>query len=216
MTSEMIFVTDDTNIKHFKELHTLRELGFLYSETERGVWYTVLNEAWNNSQLPKHEDVQAYLTLFLERYVTDTEALDTFVGLEYYVSLIHLDMIDPRCLQRLADICLLYTSLYPGKIAYRHYPTTMRAVIELGQTIYNSLALTEKNENWEKNAYNELSQSFMRYVFVLKWINKALPAQMQKLERLNTKCLRLPSIHGALESQQRKKMLEQLYLNLNT
>ena len=125
-------------------------------------------------------------------------------------------MIDPRCLQRLADICLLYTSLYPGKITYRHYPTTMKAVTELGESIYHSLALAEKSENWEKSAYIELSQCFMRYAFVLKWINKALPAQMQKLERLNPKCLRLPSRHEALESQQKKKMLEQMYFKLNT
>ena len=216
MTSEMIFVTDDTDIDYyFKELHTLTELGFLYSRTERGIWYTVLNEAWNNSRLPRHDDVQFYLTFFLERYVKDVEVVDTFVGFEYYVSLIELDKVDTRCLQRLADICLLYASLYPGKITHRHYPTTMKSVVELGETIYNSLALAERTENWKKNAFKELSESFMRYAFVLKWINKALPAQMQKLERLNTQCLKLPSKHKTLELQQKKKMFELMYLKLN-
>ena len=205
-------ITLESDISKICTNDNLTKTGFLIPETERGAWMSLISDSWKKSCLPINDDGQAYLSLLLERYVKDTQIIDTFIGLEYYIKQLSLEKIEPRSLQRLGDICLFYVSLFPGRLMYRHYPTSIALTIELGETIFNSLYKEERTDNWEKRAYEQLFKHFVQYVIVLKWVNKNLPAQSMCLNVGSNKGLKFPRRHEAFVVTQQSKMFRQLYL----
>ena len=197
------------------QMGTLLELGFVYPKDERGAWAHLITEAWNNSKLPDHEDVKEYLIILLERYVKDVDILDTFVSLEYYTHLLSPEEINPKYIQRLGDICLLYSSLYSGKLSYRHYPTSLKAIIELGEGIFYTLHNSRNIKKWEKRAYKELYTSFVRYTMILSWVNKCLPFQMYKVKELSKRTYAYPRKDSLLAASQQGKMFKQMFIDLD-
>jgi hypothetical protein len=178
----------------FNQLNTC---GFVRAGTAKAQWLLLINESWKATQLPLQELVRDYLVLMLDRFTTRTDLLSVMVGLEYYVRTLvnESNRINKACVQDLADIGIHHVALFPGRLAYRHYPQSVKQTYTLSQTLYAQLSRQNTNQDdWWGKAYAAMSENFFTAVIVLKRISKFLAIEEEELRRMYGEAVRFPSL----------------------
>jgi hypothetical protein len=153
----------DDNVLEDARYTYLRRRKFVRGPTTRSAWMGLVNQAWSESHLPGMPRVKAYVVLMLERSMTQVDMTSYQIGLTFFQREIADAVTDKHTVQTLADLALLFTSLFPDRMLYRYHMLSRSAMVDIGSTLYHRLWVTDNDV-----VYNELANSFMEVVMVLQ------------------------------------------------
>lgn len=174
---------DDIARENFTELN---RRGFVRTVSPREQWILLVNDAWRATKLPENELVRDYLSLMLERYMTQVDLYQRLASYSYVYQVLRNEHIDPVCLQDVADTGLLYVALIPERSMNRHEPRSLKYSTELSESIYRRLASSsEGKDDCVSNAYREMSVTFGRAMMVLKSLK--LPSRNARVDEIALK-----------------------------
>ena len=115
------------------------------------------------------EGVRGYLSLMLHRHMCRDDIVEFLSAFSYYFHALSEEIISPESVQEVADMCLLYVTVFPGRSNYKHEPKSVKFSSELGESLYSQLARqSEGQDNWFSHAYNEMAKHFAVAISVMR------------------------------------------------
>lgn len=186
MKSGITIVTsiDEGTVEKETKFRSLNERGFIRASTAEEQWMLFVNEAWKTTRLPMRETMRDYLSWTLFRLMARSDIVDLLSAFSYYCYVLEAERVDPECFWSVADMSLLYVSLFPGRSEYRHEPRTVQYTAELGETLYGQLAEDAKERgHCFRDAFVEMAEHFGMAVTVLR--SARLPFRGVRLAQRN-------------------------------
>jgi hypothetical protein len=135
-------------------------------------WHALLGEAQQQSAICLREELESYLVFLLIRFTEQPSLASSVLGLEFLqgYETIH-NSAKQYQLKDVADKCLLYAGLFPGRAKKRRL--TVSYFITLGRTAYFTLS---NHQFPEEPLFNSLSQEFTNLMDVLQFMRGNLSA----------------------------------------
>jgi len=144
--------------------------------TPTAQWYALINEAQQSCAVQLHEELESYLVFLLMRF-TDCPALaQSILGLEF---LTHYHASNHTHLKDVADKCLLFAGLFPGRAARRRVKISY--FVKLGQAAYAHLS---NQASAQEQLFEALCDNFKHLMDVLQATRETNDAAEQLLESL--------------------------------
>lgn len=144
--------------------------------TPTAQWYALINEAQQNCSVQLHEELESYLVFLLMRF-TDCPALaQSVLGLEF---LKHYHAANHTHLKEVADKCLLFAGLFPGRASRRRVKISY--FVKLGQAAYAHLS---NQAHAQDQLFEALCDNFKHLMDVLQATRENHRETEQLLESL--------------------------------
>ena len=162
---------DESDVRDELNYSTLNKMGFVRAFSEQEQWIILVNDSWKLTRFPMNEPVRDYLAFMLDRYMAETELFQRLKSFNYIFKALGREVIDEAMLQDVADLNLLYLSLFPERSRARHEPRSYKYSMDLGEMLYDELsARTKEKDDWFSGAFQQMSSSFGTAVMVLRSI----------------------------------------------
>ena len=147
------------------------------ASTTAEIWHDLVEEAEQEAHLTLEHEVEGYLVMTLIRY-QDYAALKSHVlALDYFRAHQEWGQVRQQRLQRLGDISLLYSGLYPELADRRSVGHDY--FIKMGKSAYAAAAVEAKSALAEM--FNKLSGSFVALTRVLRTVHDYTAEQRPEL-----------------------------------
>ena len=201
-------ITLDHNVLDDARYQYLRTRKFVRGPTVRSQWMGLVNLAWSESRLPGMPRVKAYVVLMLERSMTHVDMTSYQLGLMFYKDQLTDAVTDKHVLQTLADLALLFTSLFPDRTLHRYHMLSRSAMADIGSTLYHRLWVVDNDV-----VYSELANSFMEVVMVLQHLRPTAENLALYHDEQGTI---IPSDHASAHMQDEVRTFHDLFLSEGT
>ncbi len=159
--------------------HTyLRKRGFIRTHSAEEQWLLMVRDAWNKSGLPANDIINTYISYMLYRFMGRTDLVQCLKSLGQYCYALSIDMVDEQCLQDVADMNLIYVSLFSDVESRRREHRSLGYLTDLGEGMFKTLAdMSESKNHCDTEAFKEISNGFGTTVMVLRSVNLPLNAK---------------------------------------
>ena len=105
--------------------------------TSTAQWHALVQEAESRARHTLNEDVENYLVILLERFLSKPEIATRILALDYLKGLYAAGRRQVSRLRDVGDICLLHAGLFPRRARKRR--VSSRYYIDLGTSAYYQL-----------------------------------------------------------------------------
>lgn len=131
-------------------------------------WHNLVKEAEQTHHYALHEDLESYLVFLLMRFTCRPEIAKSVMALDFLHTLEQVGREKVEALHDVADKCLLYAGLFPGRAQRRRVRVSY--FVELGQQSYSALSVLSKHNL--AGLYAGLNESFVALMDVLQVIRE--------------------------------------------
>ncbi len=131
---------------------------------------TLVKEAAEQTGYRCDDQVEHYLVLTLEQFMTDNHLATAVVALDFLLALNSLGQEGGGKIRKVGDECLLLAGLFPERAARKH--VSLEYFIGVGQQAYH--LLTHANFQWvyDPELFTKLSKDFPHLIDVLQTMRK--------------------------------------------
>ena len=138
---------------------------FRLGPTKIAEWYALVIEAQNECGHDFDESLQQYLVMTLDHFTTQDKLVTAVIAFDYLQSLNMSGKLGGSLLRNVGDQCLIISGLFPERALRKNI--SLNYFISIGQQVYDSLALTNPNFEFDAELFAKLSTNFVGLMDVL-------------------------------------------------
>lgn len=135
----------------------------LLEPTSTAQWYRLVNEAEQSINITLEEDLESYLVFLLMRFVQKQDIGNYVVALEFLKAAQTTGRISEDNLQKIGDVCLLLSGLFPLRALKRCVRVSY--FVNIGRTAYD---LHSQHSNKTESLFHNLASKFVALMDVLQ------------------------------------------------
>ncbi|MDF1654594.1 MAG: hypothetical protein P1U34_05725 [Coxiellaceae bacterium] len=149
---------------------------FIIQPTSQAIWYHVVKDAHQQSGYQYNEEVENYLVITLEKFLTDNEFASEAVAIKLLEGLTDESFAQGDRLREVGDECLLLSGLFPERALKRN--VSLSYYIGAGRQAYQALSHQPSEAFHNPVLFASLSTHFTGLMDILHLIRKK-PAKNQ-------------------------------------
>ncbi len=148
----------------------MQQKRFIIQPTTQAIWYHVVKDAHRESGYQYNEDVENYLVITLEKFLTENEFASETVALRLLDNINLENITQGERLREVGDECLLLSGLFPERALKRN--VSLNYYIGAGRQAYKTLSHQSAESFHNPVLFDLLSKHFVGLMDILHLIRK--------------------------------------------